>query len=90
MTPIIIGLIGAFLILLAFFMNQIHKWKSDSIVYDITNLVGALLMAYYSYILRAWPFLILNLVWAGVSLRELQVDSSLKKKKKAHLGHKRH
>ncbi|MBD3304594.1 hypothetical protein GF343_05600 [Candidatus Woesearchaeota archaeon] len=89
MTLMIIGLIGAFLILLAFFMNQVHKWKSDSIVYDITNLVGALLMAYYSYILRAWPFLILNLVWAGVSLRELQVDSAGKKKKKGHIGHKR-
>lgn len=89
MTPMIIGLIGAFLILLAFFMNQIHKWKSDSIIYDITNLAGSLLMTYYSYVLQAWPFLILNIVWAGVSLRELQVDASKKENKKGHIGHKR-
>lgn len=90
MTPMILGLIGAFLILLAFFMNQVHKWKSDSVLYDIVNIIGSLLLAYYSYVLQAWPFLVLNIIWAGVSLRELQVDAAVKKKKKGHLGHKRH
>ncbi|MBW3004758.1 hypothetical protein KY310_02915 [Candidatus Woesearchaeota archaeon] len=90
MTPMIMGLIGAFIILLAFFMNQIHKWKSDSVIYDIANIIGSLLLAYYSYDLKAWPFLVLNLIWAGVSLRELQVDSAKKKKKRGHLGHRRH
>jgi hypothetical protein len=90
MNVMVIGLAGAFIILLAFFMNQIHKWRSDSIIYDVANIIGSLLLAYYSYDLRAWPFLVLNLIWAGVSLRELQVDSALKTKKRGHLGHKRH
>ena len=84
------GLIGALVILFSFFMNQTHRWKSDYVIYDASNLVGALLMGYYSYDLRAWPFLALNLVWAGVSLKDVCISVNKgKKKRKGHIGHKR-
>ena len=89
MIPMYIGLVGAIIILFAFFMNQTHRWKSTYVRYDLSNLVGALLMAYYSYDLRAWPFLILNIVWAGVSLRDVHTALSKGKKKRGHIGHKR-
>ncbi|MBW2973764.1 hypothetical protein KY346_05190 [Candidatus Woesearchaeota archaeon] len=87
MLPELSGIIGAAIILFAFFMNQTEKWKSDSVIYDATNFVGAVLLGVYSYALRAWPFLVLNIIWALVSLREMQLDA--KKKKRGHIGHKR-
>lgn len=90
MIPMYLGLVGAIVILFAFFMNQTHRWKSTYVVYDLSNLIGALLMAYYSYDLRAWPFLALNLVWAAVSLRDIYITVNKgEKKRKGHIGHKR-
>ena len=87
MLPELSGITGAIIILFAFFMNQIGKWRSDEVIYDATNLVGAVLLCVYSYTLRAWPFLVLNTIWALVSLREMQLDA--KKKKRGHIGHKK-
>ncbi len=84
---VIIGFMGMFLILLAFFMNQIRKWKTENPVYDIVNFIGALLLIIYSYLIRSWPFLVLNLVWLIVSFREAFVD--IKKSEKGSIGHKK-
>ncbi len=94
MIKMIIGFMGMFLILFAFFMNQTHKWKTEYPIYDFVNLIGALLLLIYSYLIKSWPFLVLNLVWAAVSVREAYIDMKIKKKvrkrkKKAGLGHKR-
>jgi len=75
---IIIGILGAFLILLAFILNQIHIWKDRDLIYDLTNFLGAVLLAIYGVIINGWPFVILNSVWAIVSLRDVVLD--IKKK----------
>ena len=82
----IIGFIGMFLILLAFFMNQTRKWKTTEPIYDVINFVGALMLIIYSFLIKSWPFLILNLVWLIVSFREALIDV---KKEKGTLGYKR-
>ena len=68
----ITGMIGMFLILLAFFLNEFHqRWGKDSAKYNLTNIFGSGLLVYYSFILDSWPFIILNLAWfltAGVKL----------------------
>lgn len=74
----IIGIVGAFLILLAFILNQIHIWKDTGLIYDITNFIGAVLLVIYGLIIKGWPFVILNSVWAIVSLRDVVLD--IKKK----------
>jgi len=71
---IIIGIFGAFLILLAFILNQIHVWKDKDLIYDLTNFLGAVLLVIYGVIIKGWPFAGLNSVWAIVSLRDVILD----------------
>ena len=70
----IIGSLGAFLILFAFVLNQVNKWKKDYLIYDLVNFLGSLLLIIYAILLNSIPFLILNLVWAGLSIRDVFVD----------------
>jgi hypothetical protein len=78
----IIGASGAFLILVAFLLNQTHKWKDTYFIYDFTNLVGSGLLVAYAILLNSIPFLILNGVWAMVSLRDVITDINRNRKKK--------
>ena len=70
-TTLIIGITGASLILLAFFLNQTGKWSVGNVKYDFLNGVGSLLMVIYAVLLDSIPFLILNAVWALVSLKDV-------------------
>jgi hypothetical protein len=78
---IIIGFIGMFLILLAFFMNEIEKWKDDDLIYDAVNFIGSFLMVTYAIAIKSYPFLALNFVWAAISLRDTYKDINFKNKK---------
>ncbi len=73
MLPEIFGFVGMSLILFSFIMNQAKRWKEDYLVYDIFNALGSLGMVYYAYTLSSWPFLILNGIWAAVSLKDVFV-----------------
>lgn len=75
----LIGSLGASLMLLAFVMLQIKKWPSDGVTYDLANLLGGALLVCYAWLLRSWPFLILNGIWTLVALRDLIRDSVKKK-----------
>ena len=85
----LIGLSGMFLILFAFIMNQVHKWRDDYLVYDAVNALGSILLVIYALMIVSWPFLILNLVWFAVSIRDVFLDTRKIEKGKAHVGHKR-
>jgi len=67
----IIGISGAAIILLAFVMNQLHKWKDTDLSYDVSNAFGSLLLIVYSYYLNSIPFIILNAVWFAVSAKDV-------------------
>ncbi len=69
-----IGVMGALLVLVAFVCNQLGKWRDDYLVYDLVNFLGSLLLVVYASLLLSWPFLILNLVWMGLSVRDLFTD----------------
>lgn len=75
----VIGITGTTLILVAFFLNQNNTWSADNLKYDLMNFVGSGLMIVYSLLLSSVPFLILNVVWTAVSLRDV-VKHLLKKK----------
>ena len=89
MDTLFIGVLGAGIVLLAFFMNQTHRWKDDDLIYDIANFVGGVLLVIYSVLLKSWPFLILNSIWSIVSARDIYLSLYNKKKKKNHLGYKK-
>ena len=89
-----IGFVGMALILFAFLMNQFHKWRDDSLAYDVVNAVGATVLIAYAFVIGSIPFLILNGIWALVSLRDVALDVERMKgaravKRKGHVGHKR-
>lgn len=64
---LIIGIIGMVCILLAFSMVQFKKWQASDLVYSWVNLLGSVLLVVYAVSGNAWPFIILNSVWAIVS-----------------------
>ncbi|PKQ45052.1 CBU_0592 family membrane protein [Confluentibacter flavum] len=66
-----IGFIGVFQILLAYFLNVIGKISNKSLVFILLNLVGATMACFASILLKYWPFIILEGVWALVSLYSL-------------------
>ena len=71
---LILGILGMALILLAFFMTQTHRWSADSLTYDAVNFVGSAFLVIYAIPPRAWPFIVLNGVWALVSLKDIFSD----------------
>jgi len=74
----LIGTAGASIILIFFLLNQFHRIDRDSIWYDIGNFIGSALLVLYAYLLSSVPFLILNAVWAFVSLKDIFTDAKRK------------
>ncbi|MBN2127766.1 MAG: hypothetical protein JW703_05280 [Candidatus Diapherotrites archaeon] len=71
---LIIGFTGMMLILIAFLMNQTHKWSEDSLIYDSVNFLGSALLCFYALMINSYPFLFLNTVWALFSLKDIIKD----------------
>lgn len=63
-----IGFIGVFQILMAYFLNVTEKISNKHLAFILLNLVGALMACLASILLNYWPFIILEAVWALVSM----------------------
>jgi hypothetical protein len=63
-----IGFIGVFQILLAYILNVTGKLKSKDVLFIVLNLTGASMACLASILLNYLPFIILEGVWAFVSL----------------------
>lgn len=59
----ITGTAGVSLLLLAFALNLLNKLSTQSTTYLLLNIVGAALACVSSYLIRFWPFVILEGVW---------------------------
>ena len=66
-----IGFIGVFQILLAYVLNVIGKIGKNDLPFILLNLVGASLACYASILMSYVPFILLEGIWAGVSLISL-------------------
>ncbi|MBA3324103.1 MAG: hypothetical protein H0T41_02090 [Rhodobacteraceae bacterium] len=62
-----IGSIGVFLLLTAFFLNLTGTIMVDSLPYVCLNMFGASLACYASYLVDFLPFVILEGTWALVA-----------------------
>jgi hypothetical protein len=67
----LIQLLGALLILAAFAAVQFGRLRGDSRTYLSLNVLGAGVLAYVAWDERQWGFLLLETVWAAVSLWSL-------------------
>ena len=66
-----LGFIGVFLILLAYFLNVSEKISNKGLSFILLNMIGAMLACLASMLLDYLPFVILEAVWALVSLYSL-------------------
>ena len=64
----IIGWIGVFFLVLAYFLLTHHDLTSRSKVYQWMNLVGAILLGINAYLNGAFPSFATNVVWLLVAV----------------------
>lgn len=74
----IIGSIGVWLILFAYFLNTVNAFKKDKKLFYVLNIVGAALACYASFLIDYWPFVILEGVWTLVSIYGLMKTMRIK------------
>lgn len=67
-------IVGALLILVAFAAAQFGAMDPHSRLYLVLNFVGSLILAVLAWHERQWGFLLLETVWAIVSLWGLQAS----------------
>jgi len=67
----LLGFIGVALILLAYILNVSNKISNNDFSFILLNLIGALLACLASILLKYLPFIILEGIWALVSLNSL-------------------
>ena len=63
-----IGTIGVFQILLAYFLNLFGKINSTDLSFILLNLIGALMACIASVLINYMPFVILEGIWAIISI----------------------
>ena len=66
-----IGFIGVFQILLAYILNVIGKLEKKDLAFILLNLIGAGMACLASILMEYLPFILLESVWAFVSLISL-------------------
>ena len=64
----IIGTIGVGLILIAYFCNTFKLLPENGKTFFLLNILGAGLACYASWLIRFWPFVVLEGVWCLVSV----------------------
>lgn len=63
-----IGFVGVFQILLAYMLNIFGKLEKKDLTFILLNLIGASLACLASILMKYMPFILLEGVWALVSL----------------------
>jgi cytochrome bd-type quinol oxidase subunit 2 len=69
--PDIIATIGVVILLIAFFLNLQGKLAAKSKAYTLMNFIGAAMCGFSSYLIKFYPFVVLESIWASVALVSL-------------------
>ncbi|MFK7757906.1 MAG: hypothetical protein AB8B53_13330 [Flavobacteriales bacterium] len=67
----IFGWVGALGLLTAFYLNSSGKLSSLSALYQWLNFSCAILLTINAFSISSYPFVIINVFWAGVALSSL-------------------
>ena len=74
----IVSFLGALLILIAYSGHQTKWMRSDGVWYNLLNFAGSSLLGYVAFFPFKVGFVILEVVWALISLWALFRKSSMK------------
>ena len=64
----IIGGIGVFITLLAYFLIIFNFIDKDGVLFFMMNIIGAGLACYASLLINYWPFVVLEGTWTLISI----------------------
>lgn len=64
----ITGWVGAILLLTGFALTSYGVLAGTSMEYQLINLAGSLTLAYYTYMKKAYPNTVLNIIWVLISV----------------------
>ena len=67
----IIGTAGLVLLLSAFFFNLLGWLGTETVLYNVLNIAGSVLLTFYAVKLDSIPFLVLELTWGLLALYKL-------------------
>jgi hypothetical protein len=70
-TSDILASLGVVILLIGFLLNLYKKISADSKLYALCNFIGAGLCGFSSYLIRFYPFVVLESIWALVALSSL-------------------
>lgn len=60
---IIIGWIGAIALLISYSLSSFKLISNNSNIYKLINLFGSLLLIFNALSIRAYPFVVINIMW---------------------------
>ena len=66
-----LGWIGSIVILAAYGLNSFQKIKSDSVSFQVLNLIGGIFLIINSIYHEAYPFTFINSIWVLIALPAL-------------------
>jgi hypothetical protein len=64
-APDILASIGVIILLIAFLLNLYKKLPAQSKTYGLMNFIGAGICCFSSYLIKFYPFVLLEGVWGG-------------------------
>jgi hypothetical protein len=64
----ILGWVGSIEVVTAYAFNSYQKIKSDSLIFQMLNLTGALFLIINSIYKEAYPFTFINSVWSVIAI----------------------
>ena len=67
----IIASAGVIILLIAFLLNLYKKLSAESKAYSLMNFIGAGICCFASWMIRFYPFVILEAIWALFALISL-------------------
>lgn len=76
--PYYIGILGAAMMMTAFLLRNLGNLDDETFYDEILNLTGAAFLIIYSWDIQAWPFFVLNAIWAVWSAKVLVEKFGLK------------
>lgn len=77
---ILIGAIGAMLVLVPFLLAQANKIDSKSFLYDLSNALGSIFLFASAWLSQNIVFVVTNLVWGFFSAKDVVVYLWYKRK----------